>query len=77
MQPVDCGHVFPIHNGTVAGFADAAVRKQDRQKMSCFVDDPADVVVARTTKAACGIGAVLAKINHGTPPVAGVYPILA
>lgn len=77
MQPVDRGHVLAVHDGAVASFADAAVRKQDRQKMSCFVDDPADVVVARTTEAACGVGTVSTQINHGTPPVVGVDPILA
>ena len=61
MQPVDRGHVLAVHDGAVAGFADAAVRKQDRQKMSCFVDDPADVVVLRAAEAAGSVGSVLSQ----------------
>ena len=77
MRPANRRNVLWIHDGAIAGFADAAVRKQDRQKMSCFVDDPADVVVIRAAEAACGVGTVSTQINHGTPPVVGVDPILA
>lgn len=77
MQPMDRGHVLSIHDGPVADFADVVVGEQDRDEMPRLVDDPADVVVIRAAEAACGVGTVSTQINHGTPPVAGVDPILA
>ena len=77
MQPMNRGHVLSVHDGAVTCVTDCRISEQRRHQSPVLADDPADVVVIRAAEAAGGVGAVLAKINHGTPPVVGVYPILA